>query len=100
MCLFLSAWANHQSGPVLIAAYTPMQNIFSMAFGVIFLNTALFMGSLLGASSVLIGLFLVIWGTREGLRLKSLSLQIPKHGKELSADNTKSTSLLVEPLLS
>jgi len=97
MCLFLAAWANHQSGPVLIAAYTPMHNLFSTIFGTIFLNSALFMGSLLGASSILIGLFLVIWGTREGLRLKALSLQIPKHGKELSPDNT---TLLVEPLLS
>ncbi|KAG0592709.1 hypothetical protein M758_1G267100 [Ceratodon purpureus] len=98
-CLFLQCWSNQKSGPVFVAAYSPMQPIFSTFFGVLFLGDPLFLGSVLGATSILSGLFLVIWGIQENLRLKTLLLQIPTHGT-YSVDAMKPTSVLVEPLLS
>lgn len=98
-CLFLSCWSNHKGGPILVAAYTPIQSVFSTLFGVLFLGNALFLGSLFGAIAILTGLFLVTWGIREDLRLRTLSLQIPTHGKHINANAPEPTSLLVEPLL-
>jgi hypothetical protein len=43
-CLFLQFWSNQKSGPIFVAAYTPMQPIFSTFFGVLFLGDALFLG--------------------------------------------------------
>ena len=43
-CLFLSCWSNHKGGPILVAAYTPIQSVFSTLFGVLFLGNALFLG--------------------------------------------------------
>lgn len=97
LCLFFQCWANHKSGPVVVAAYTPMQPIFSAIFGTIFFGNVLVLGSLLGAASIISGLFLVIWGTTESMRLKILSLQIPTHG--YYGDATKPTSPPVDPFL-
>ncbi|KAG0581282.1 hypothetical protein M758_4G243800 [Ceratodon purpureus] len=98
ICLMLSCWANHKGGPILVAAYTPSQSIFSTIFGILFLGNALYLGSLLGAFAILSGVFFVTWGVREALRLRKLSLQIPTSGKH-NAHTVEPTSLLVEPLL-
>ena len=51
-------------------------------------------GSVLGATLIISGLFLVIWGIRENLRWKTLPLRIPTLGNH-SIDAVKPTSLLV-----
>jgi drug/metabolite transporter (DMT)-like permease len=43
-CLFLGCWSNHKGGPILVAAYSPTQSVFSTLFGVLFLGNALFLG--------------------------------------------------------
>lgn len=92
LCLLLGCWVNHQSGPILVAAYSPTQALFSSVCSVIFLHDRLYTGSILGALLVVIGLFLVVWGAQEGQRLKARSL--PQR-KQSSVD----TSPLMEPLL-
>ncbi|KAG6547797.1 hypothetical protein Mapa_010611 [Marchantia paleacea] len=60
----LQAWANQRGGPVLVAAYIPLQTVFSAFLGVVILDDPLHLGSVIGALFILIGLYLVIWGQR------------------------------------
>lgn len=60
----LQAWANHRGGPVLVAAYIPLQTVFSAFLGVVILEDPLHLGSVIGAVFILAGLYLVIWGQR------------------------------------
>ncbi|KAG6546337.1 hypothetical protein Mapa_012378 [Marchantia paleacea] len=60
----LQAWANQRGGPVLVAAYIPLQTVFSAFLGVVILDDPLHLGSVIGAVFILAGLYLVIWGQR------------------------------------
>ncbi|KAG6547930.1 hypothetical protein Mapa_010750 [Marchantia paleacea] len=60
----LQTWANQRGGPVLLAAYIPLQTLFSAFLGVVILDDSLYLGSVIGAILILIGLYLVIWGRR------------------------------------
>ncbi|KAL2611600.1 hypothetical protein R1flu_023292 [Riccia fluitans] len=58
----LLTWANQHGGPVLVAAYIPLQAVFSGFLGVVILEDPLYAGSVIGAMLILMGLYLVIWG--------------------------------------
>ncbi|KAG6545902.1 hypothetical protein Mapa_012557 [Marchantia paleacea] len=58
----LQTWANQRGGPVLVAAYIPLQTVFSAFLGVVILDDPLYLGSVIGAVLILVGLYLVIWG--------------------------------------
>ncbi|CAM6129380.1 unnamed protein product [Calypogeia fissa] len=60
----LQTWANQKSGPTLLAAYIPLQTVFSVVLGLIVLDDPLYLGSLIGAILILTGLYLVVWGQR------------------------------------
>lgn len=60
----LQTWANQRGGPVLVAAYIPLQTVFSAVLGVVILDDPLYLGSVIGAVLILVGLNLVIWGQR------------------------------------
>ncbi|BBN11953.1 hypothetical protein MPTK1_5g16220 [Marchantia polymorpha subsp. ruderalis] len=60
----LQTWANQRGGPVLVAAYIPLQTVFSAFLGVVILDDPLYLGSVIGAVLILMGLYLVIWGQR------------------------------------
>ncbi|KAG6545900.1 hypothetical protein Mapa_012555 [Marchantia paleacea] len=58
----LQTWANQRGGPVLVAAYIPLQTVFSGFLGLMILDDPLYLGSVIGAVLILVGLYLVIWG--------------------------------------
>ncbi|BBN11495.1 hypothetical protein MPTK1_5g12400 [Marchantia polymorpha subsp. ruderalis] len=58
----LQTWANQRGGPVLVAAYIPLQTVFSGFLGLMILDDPLYLGSVIGAALILLGLYLVIWG--------------------------------------
>lgn len=77
----LQTWANQRGGPVLVAAYIPLQTVFSAFLGVLVLDDPLFLGSVIGAVLILVGLYLVIWGQRLHRSAKDkLSLTVPFSG--------------------
>ncbi|CAM6100729.1 unnamed protein product [Calypogeia fissa] len=90
----LQAWANQRGGPVLVAAYIPLQTVFSAFLGVLLLDDPLYLGSVIGAVLILVGLYLVIWGQRLHRSAKErLSLTAP-----FSAANDLEEPLLKSPL--
>lgn len=60
----LQTWANHRGGPVLVGTYTPLQTFFSAVLGLVILNEPLYLGTVIGAVAILIGLYALIWGQR------------------------------------
>lgn len=89
----LQTWANQRGGPVLVAAYIPLQTVFSAFLGVMILDDPLYLGSVIGAVLILVGLYLVIWGQRlHRLAKERLSLTVP-----FSAVNDLEAPLLKSP---
>lgn len=58
----LLTWSNKVLGPVLVALYMPLQPLFSSILARVFLNSSLFLGSVLGALLMIAGLYCVTWG--------------------------------------
>ncbi|XP_031392140.1 WAT1-related protein At4g28040-like [Punica granatum] len=56
------AWCVSERGPVFTAMFNPLNTVLATIFASIFLHEALYIGSLLGAGAVTVGLYIVLWG--------------------------------------
>ncbi|XP_074271889.1 WAT1-related protein At4g30420-like [Silene latifolia] len=59
---FIQAWCISKKGPFFSSMFTPLATIITTVLACIFLHEQLYIGSLLGAVGVIIGLYIVLWG--------------------------------------
>ncbi|GMN42467.1 hypothetical protein TIFTF001_011671 [Ficus carica] len=55
-------WGLHLKGPVYVAIFRPISIVIAAAMGVLFLDDVLHLGSVIGATILLLGFYAVIWG--------------------------------------
>ncbi|KAK6942372.1 EamA domain [Dillenia turbinata] len=104
---FVQAWTVSQRGPLFPAMFSPLCTVLVTFFGTIFLHEEIFVGSVVGAIAVIVGLYVVLWGKAKDLEdtkkemdqsEKTTTVQV------LVDDSTKTTACickreLEEPLL-
>ncbi|ESW23103.1 hypothetical protein PHAVU_004G018600 [Phaseolus vulgaris] len=56
------AWALNLKGSVFVTSFRPFQIVIAVGMGVMFLDDTLYIGSVVGAIIVSIGLYVVLWG--------------------------------------
>ncbi|CAM8948267.1 unnamed protein product [Rhodiola kirilowii] len=95
LCFVGMAWCVRKKGPVFTAAFSPLVQIISGLFEVPFLNTPLHLGSLLGSSIVIVGLYILLWGKNKEARSSSLDHNPVKVGVGLDVENQEPQSRVV-----
>lgn len=108
---FVQAWCISQRGPLFAAMFNPLCTVIVAVFAALFLHEETYIGSLVGASAVIIGLYVVLWGKArdfEEMKQEITDKSNPKNGDAMivqvledeSSNKKKSKSDLQEPLLS
>eukprot|EP00246_Nothoceros_aenigmaticus_P002863 TRINITY_DN1375_c0_g1_i4.p1 TRINITY_DN1375_c0_g1~~TRINITY_DN1375_c0_g1_i4.p1 ORF type:complete len:282 (-),score=26.04 TRINITY_DN1375_c0_g1_i4:656-1471(-) len=97
----LSTWCVQKGGPFLATAYIPSQAVFSAIFGLLFLGEVVYLGSILGALFILIGLFSVTWGQqRQRALARTIVPGSPSPAEASKVIVTSEDENLEKPLLS
>ncbi|XP_014523347.1 WAT1-related protein At5g40240 [Vigna radiata var. radiata] len=56
------AWACRKKGAVYVAMFSPLGIVIALAMGIVFLGDTLYLGSVIGAATIAVGFYAVIWG--------------------------------------
>ncbi|XP_061375814.1 WAT1-related protein At4g30420 [Gastrolobium bilobum] len=105
----LQAWCISQRGPLFSAMFNPLFTVIVTVLAALLLHEEIYIGSLIGAIGVIIGLYVVLWGKAEEV-VKAKDERDPKsmvntteEGKVLineSSEKAYCKTDLEEPLLS
>ncbi|CAO2818124.1 unnamed protein product [Amaranthus hypochondriacus] len=62
LVISLQTWCIHKGGPVCVAVFQPVQTVLVAILAALFLGDQLYSGGVLGAITIALGLYLVLWG--------------------------------------
>ncbi|VVB15752.1 unnamed protein product [Arabis nemorensis] len=105
---FLQAWCVSRKGPLFSALFNPLSTVIVTFFGALYLKEQTYLGSLLGALAVILGLYIVLWGKSEDYQEEAADLKLQTDNTNLSqsdsvpvliGDKAFRSSELLEPLL-
>lgn len=65
LIIFIQLWCTEEKGPVFVTMFNPLSTILVAILAYFVLGEKLYMGSVLGAVIVIIGLYMLLWG-KEG----------------------------------
>ncbi|EXB94904.1 Auxin-induced protein 5NG4 [Morus notabilis] len=77
---FVQAWCIALRGPLFAAMFSPLCTVITTVIASLFLHEKLYTGSLLGAFSVMFGLYVVLWGKAKDLQvIKQDNIDVLRH---------------------
>ncbi|KAI5423394.1 hypothetical protein KIW84_046379 [Lathyrus oleraceus] len=62
VALYLQAWCISKRGPLFSAMFNPLLTLIVTILATLWLHEEIYIGSLIGAIGVIIGLYIVLWG--------------------------------------
>ncbi|KAJ7957813.1 WAT1-related protein [Quillaja saponaria] len=101
-------WCIDRGGPVFVAVYQPVQTLVVAIMASIALGEEFFLGGIIGAVLIIIGLYLVLWGKSEERKFAKENLLIQstvEHNSSSSSNNNNRNAShnnkmsLTQPLL-
>ncbi|KAF4346530.1 hypothetical protein G4B88_016258 [Cannabis sativa] len=64
---FIQVWCISQTGPVFAVMFTPLTTVIASIIAIFFMAQTLYLGSMVGAFAVILGLYVVLWGKAKDL---------------------------------
>ncbi|KAI9119524.1 hypothetical protein K1719_009400 [Acacia pycnantha] len=64
MIIFIQLWCNEQKGPVFVTMFNPISTILVALLAYFVFGEKLYLGSIIGTVTVIIGLYLLLWGKK------------------------------------
>ncbi|CAL8990873.1 unnamed protein product [Prunus brigantina] len=108
MSFFLQTWCISEKGPLYVALFSPLCTVITTIVAGLVVHEELYLGSLVGAIAVIIGLYVVLWGKAKDLQKMKQEVDSeqpsddPKMIEVFIDDSSEKTSCkidLEEPLL-
>ncbi|XP_061347493.1 WAT1-related protein At4g30420-like isoform X2 [Gastrolobium bilobum] len=93
---FAQSWCISERGPLYCAMFNPLATVITALISATFLQEELYVGSVIGAVGVIIGLYIVLWGKAK--EFDGIKQEAPQ--SNLQDDEIRSKIDLEEPLLS
>ncbi|XP_044474912.1 protein WALLS ARE THIN 1-like [Mangifera indica] len=94
-------WCIDRGGPVFVAVYQPVQTLVVAIMASIALGEEFYLGGIIGAVLIIVGLYLVLWGKSEEKKFASQERariqSTPEHGNTRTTTHIKAS--LTQPLL-
>ncbi|XP_027353713.1 protein WALLS ARE THIN 1-like [Abrus precatorius] len=93
-------WCIDRGGPVFVAVYQPVQTLVVAIMASIALGEEFYLGGIIGAVLIVVGLYLVLWGKSEEKKFAKEQVAItstPEHSNIRTASHAKTS--LNQPLL-
>ncbi|XP_062104801.1 WAT1-related protein At5g07050-like isoform X1 [Humulus lupulus] len=63
--IYLQTIVMRRKGPVFAIAFSPLSSIFAAIMGILILGDVLYLGSIIGATLIIIGLYSILWGKKK-----------------------------------
>ncbi|CAI0382978.1 unnamed protein product [Linum tenue] len=96
-------WCIDRGGPVFVAVYQPVQTLIVAIMASLALGEEFFLGGIIGAVLIIIGLYLVLWGKNEERKFANLEKAAIQSGQDQGSNNSRIhghvKSALSQPLL-
>ncbi|KAK1631018.1 hypothetical protein QYE76_005333 [Lolium multiflorum] len=101
---FMQSWCIAVKGPLYSAIFTPLSAVITTILSTLFLHEELHIGSVLGAITIIFGLYVVLWGKADDVKSERLAIRCTDPESIVEQDSIgvkiESETNLSEPLLS
>ncbi|CAM0951447.1 unnamed protein product [Alopecurus aequalis] len=101
---FMQSWCIAVKGPLYSAIFTPVSAVITVILSTLFLHEELHIGSVLGAITIIFGLYVVLWGKAGDEKSEKLAIHRTDFESNVEQDSigvkVESETNLSEPLLS
>ncbi|XP_058785397.1 protein WALLS ARE THIN 1-like [Vicia villosa] len=96
-------WCIDKGGPVFVAVYQPVQTLIVAIMASLALGEEFYLGGIIGAALIIVGLYLVLWGKNEEKKfareLAATTSTPAEHSGIIRASGHHGKSSLIQPLL-
>ncbi|KAK1359027.1 hypothetical protein POM88_043501 [Heracleum sosnowskyi] len=82
-------WCLHRKGPVYVSMFKPVSTAIAMITGIIFLGDTLYIGSVIGAATIFMGFYALVWGQNQEKQMVAVDFAC-------EPESSNQTSLLLE----
>ncbi|KAK4274812.1 hypothetical protein QN277_017984 [Acacia crassicarpa] len=93
-------WCIDRGGPVFVAVYQPVQTLVVAVMSSIALGEEFYLGGIIGAALIVVGLYLVLWGKSEEKKLAKEQIAIVSAAEHVPRPTSHSKNSLTQPLIS
>ncbi|KAJ6689262.1 hypothetical protein OIU85_005644 [Salix viminalis] len=91
LIIYVQLWCTEEKGPVFVTMFNPLSTILVAILAYFVLGEKLYLGSILGAVIVIIGLYLLLWGKEEDQQVHSKE----EEQSQLACDDQKDLQIQV-----
>jgi len=95
-------WCIDKGGPVFVAVYQPVQTLIVAIMASLALGEEFYLGGIIGAALIIVGLYLVLWGKNEEKKFARELAAItstPEHSSIIRSSSHHAKASLSQPLL-